>query len=134
VRVHVSRAARPDPRHPEPDPAGLRDRLFVGTHGWSTFGISDGGSETEVFNNPVNATKFMYTFHFYAASHKAGYLTALSRIADRVPGFATDDERSGAVFKTGTCAGGNFAGTSVLKPAGVWVRDRTRTPDDFPTS
>jgi endoglucanase len=151
------------------DPDGV---VFVGTHGWSTFGISDGGSETEVFNNPINATNFMYTFHFYAASHKISYLNALSRIADRVPVFVTefgtqtssgdggndftmsqqyidlmaskkigwtnwnfsDDDRSGAVFKTGTCAGGTFTGTSVLKPAGVWVRDRTRTPDDFPTS
>ncbi|NUS63024.1 MAG: hypothetical protein HOQ46_05175 [Saccharothrix sp.] len=27
-----------------------------------------------------------------------------------------------------------FTGTGVLKPAGVWIRDRMRTPDDFPTS
>jgi endoglucanase len=148
------------------DPDGV---VFVGTHGWSTFGISDGKSETEVFNNPINATNFMYTFHFYAASHKDSYLNALSRIADRVPVFVTeygtqtssgdggndftmsqkyidlmaqkkigwtnwnfsDDERSGAVFKEGTCAGNNFTGTSVLKPAGVWVRERVRTPDTF---
>jgi endoglucanase len=146
--------------------------VFVGTHGWSTFGISDGQSETSVFNNPINASNFMYTFHFYAASHRDNYLSALSRIADRVPVFVTefgtqtssgdggndfamsqryidlmaqkkigwtnwnfsDDSRSGAVFKSGTCAGSNFSGTGPLKPAGVWVRDRTRTPDDFPTS
>ena len=151
------------------DPDGV---VFVGTHGWSTFGISDGGSETEVFNNPINATNFMYTFHFYAASHKDTYLNALSRIADRVPVFVTefgtqtssgdgtndfamsqryidlmaqkqigwtnwnfsDDFRSGAVFKEGTCAGSTFTGTGVLKPAGVWIRDRMRTPDNFPTS
>jgi endoglucanase len=45
----------------------------------------------------------------------------------------SDDFRSGAVFTTGSCPGGPFAGTSRLKPAGVWVRDRIRTPDDFPT-
>jgi len=45
----------------------------------------------------------------------------------------SDDSRSGAVFTGGTCPGGPFAGTSRLKPAGVWVRDRIRTPDDFPT-
>jgi len=45
----------------------------------------------------------------------------------------SDDNRSGAVFTSGTCPGGPFAGTSRLKPAGVWVRDRIRTPDDFPT-
>ncbi|MEV0384714.1 cellulase family glycosylhydrolase [Nonomuraea sp. NPDC050643] len=43
----------------------------------------------------------------------------------------SDDERSGAVFTQGTCPGGPFAGTSRLKPAGVWIRDRVRTPDDF---
>ncbi|WP_405804347.1 cellulase family glycosylhydrolase [Streptomyces sp. NBC_00210] len=46
----------------------------------------------------------------------------------------SDDERSGAVFKGGTCdRNGPWTGTGPLKPAGVWVRDRTRTPDDFPT-
>jgi endoglucanase len=148
------------------DPDGV---VFVGTHGWSTFGISDGQSETSVFNNPINATNFMYTFHFYAASHKDNYLNALSRIADRVPVFVTefgtqtssgdggndfamsqryidlmaqkkigwtnwnfsDDSRSGAVFKSGTCSGTSFTGTGPLKPAGVWIRERMRTPDQF---
>jgi endoglucanase len=148
------------------DPDGV---VFVGTHGWSTFGISDGQSETSVFNNPINATNFMYTFHFYAASHKDNYLNALSRIADRVPVFVTefgtqtasgdggndfamsqryidlmaqkkigwtnwnfsDDSRSGAVFKAGTCSGTSFTGTGPLKPAGVWIRERMRTPDQF---
>jgi endoglucanase len=36
----------------------------------------------------------------------------------------SDDFRSGAVFTEGTCPGGPFAGTSRLKPAGQWVRDR----------
>ncbi|GLZ28846.1 hypothetical protein Lesp02_10360 [Lentzea sp. NBRC 105346] len=149
------------------------DSLIVsGTHGWSTFGISDGQDVSSVLNNKVNATNFMYSFHFYAASHKTEYINALSQVADAVPVFVTefgtqtssgdggndfttsqkyidlmaqkkiswanwnfsDDERSGAVFKTGTCSGSNFTGTTVLKPAGVWVRDRMRTPDDFPTS
>jgi endoglucanase len=151
------------------DPDGV---VFVGTHGWASLGISDGGSEADVINNPINATNFMYTFHFYAASHKTEYFNALSRAADKIPLFVTefgtqtasgdggndftnsqkyldflaakkigwtnwnfsDDFRSGAVFKEGTCAGNNFTGTSVLKPAGVWIRDRIRTPDDFPTS
>ena len=47
----------------------------------------------------------------------------------------SDDSRSGAVFKSGTCDNnGPWTGTGPLKPAGAWVRDRTRTPDDFPTS
>ena len=149
------------------------DSLIVsGTHGWSTFGISDGQAVTSVLNNKVNATNFMYSFHFYANSHKQEYLDALSTVADQVPVFVTefgtqtasgdgandfttsqkyldlmarkqiswtnwnfsDDERSGAVFKPGTCAGNSFTGTGPLKPAGVWVRERMRTPDNFPTS
>ncbi|MET8867958.1 cellulase family glycosylhydrolase [Nonomuraea sp. NPDC004580] len=43
----------------------------------------------------------------------------------------SDDFRTGAVFTTGTCPNGPFAGTSRLKEAGVWIRDRIRTPDDF---
>jgi len=146
--------------------------ILLGTRAWSSLGVSDGASETEVVNNPVNATNIMYTFHFYAASHGSGYLNTLSRAADRIPMFVTefgtqtasgdggnnftrsqeyldlmaqkkiswvnwnysDDERSGAVFTEGTCPSGQFSGTSRLKPAGVWVRDRVRTPDNFPTS
>ncbi|MFJ4099476.1 cellulase family glycosylhydrolase [Amycolatopsis japonica] len=145
--------------------------VFLGTHGWSTFGISDGRDENDILDNPVNATNIMYTFHFYAASHQDEHYDALARTADKLPIFVTefgtqtytgdggndftysqkyldllaakkigwtnwnfsDDFRSGAVFKTGTCAGNAFTGTSMLKPAGVWVRDRIRTPDDFPT-
>jgi len=151
------------------DPDSL---VLVGTHGWSTFGHSDGRNPQEVVNNRVNATNLMYTFHFYAADHGDDYLEVLSKVSDQLPVFVTefgaqeasgdgpnnfdraqkyldlmkskkiswvnwnfsDDKRSGAVFKTGTCSGTSFAGTSKLKPAGVWVRDRIRTADDFPTS
>ncbi|MCD2462925.1 cellulase family glycosylhydrolase [Streptomyces sp. NPDC056374] len=147
--------------------------ILVGTRAWSSFGVSDGADESEVVSNPVNAANIMYTFHFYAFSHRDEYLNTLSRAADKLPVFVTefgtqnyageggndfamsqrfldlmaakkiswvnwnfsDDERSGAVFKTGTCAsGGPWAGTGQLKPAGVWIRDRVRTADDFPTS
>ncbi|MEZ0076769.1 cellulase family glycosylhydrolase [Planotetraspora sp. GP83] len=146
--------------------------ILIGTRAWSSLGVSDGASETEVINSPVNFPNIMYTFHFYAASHGTEYLNALSRAADRIPMFVTefgtqtasgdgsnnftrsqqyidlmaqkkiswtnwnysDDERSGAVFKEGTCnANGPWTGTGSLKPAGVWVRDRVRTPDNFPT-
>ncbi|WP_158842268.1 glycoside hydrolase family 5 protein [Saccharothrix deserti] len=145
--------------------------VLVGTHGWSTFGLSDGRDPQEVVNNKVSASNVMYTFHFYAASHGTEYLNTLSKVADQVPVFVTefgtqtasgdgsnnftrsqqyidlmnqkkiswvnwnfsDDHRSGAVFKEGTCSGGSFSGTGVLKPAGVWVRDRIRTADNFPT-
>jgi len=39
----------------------------------------------------------------------------------------SDDKRSGAVFKKGTCKAGAYADPSRLKPAGTWVRDRLRT-------
>ncbi|WP_083957779.1 cellulase family glycosylhydrolase [Herbidospora mongoliensis] len=43
----------------------------------------------------------------------------------------SDDNRTGAVFTSGTCGTGPYTGTSRLKEAGVWVRDRIRTADDF---
>ena len=44
----------------------------------------------------------------------------------------SDDFRSGAVWKAGTCGAGPWTVTQ-LKPAGVWVRERMLTPaDDFP--
>ncbi len=146
--------------------------ILVGTRAWSSFGVSEGADESEVVNDPVDASNIMYTFHFYADSHRDAYLAALSRAADRIPVFVTefgtqnyagegandftmsqryldlmadkkiswvnwnfsDDHRSGAVFRTGTCDnGGPWTGTSSLKPAGVWIRDRVRTPDTFPT-
>ncbi|QGZ52113.1 cellulase family glycosylhydrolase [Streptomyces sp. QHH-9511] len=147
--------------------------VLVGTRAWSSLGVSEGADESEVVANPVNASNIMYTFHFYAYSHREAYLNTLSRAADKLPVFVTefgtqnyagegandfamtqrfidlmaakkiswvnwnysDDHRSGAVFTAGTCANnGPWAGTSNLKPAGVWIRDRIRTADDFPTS
>ncbi|WP_055540175.1 glycoside hydrolase family 5 protein, partial [Streptomyces neyagawaensis] len=144
--------------------------ILVGTRAWSSLGVSEGANESEVINNPVNASNIMYTFHFYAYSHRDEYLRTLSRAADRIPVFVTefgtqnyagegandfamsqryldllaakkiswvnwnfsDDERTGAVFKQGTCdANGPWTGTTSLKPAGTWIRDRIRTPDDF---
>ncbi|MFD5100197.1 glycoside hydrolase family 5 protein [Streptomyces albidochromogenes] len=138
--------------------------VLVGTRAWSSFGVSEGADEQEVVRNPVNASNIMYTFHFYAASHRVEYLDALNRASDRLPVFVTefgtqdyagegandfaqtqrfldlmkrkkiswtnwnysDDHRSGAVFKTGTCDGDTWAGTGVLKEAGVWIRQRIR--------
>ncbi|SDG59132.1 endoglucanase [Sinosporangium album] len=145
--------------------------ILLGTRAWSSLGVSEGGNESEVVNNPVNASNIMYTFHFYAASHGSAYVETLSRAADRIPVFVTefgtqnhagegandftrsqeyldlmarkkiswvnwnfsDNHRSGAVYESGTCDAANpaWAGTSRLKEAGVWVRDRVRTADDF---
>ncbi|HEU5129437.1 MAG TPA: cellulase family glycosylhydrolase [Glycomyces sp.] len=42
----------------------------------------------------------------------------------------SDDHRSGAVFEPGTCPGGPYTGTTALKEAGVWIRDRIREGGD----
>nr|WSW65029.1 cellulase family glycosylhydrolase [Streptomyces sp. NBC_00995] len=72
--------------------------VIVGTRGWSSLGVSDGSSESEVVNNPVNATNIMYAFHFYAASHKDSYRSAVSRASSQLPLFVTE---FGTVSATG---------------------------------
>ncbi|MFJ4854304.1 cellulase family glycosylhydrolase [Streptomyces sp. NPDC088730] len=72
--------------------------IVVGTRGWSSLGVSDGSSESEVVNNPVNAANIMYAFHFYAASHKDAYRAAVSRAAAQLPLFVTE---FGTVSATG---------------------------------
>ncbi|WP_426512107.1 cellulase family glycosylhydrolase [Dactylosporangium sp. McL0621] len=72
--------------------------VIVGTRGWSSLGVSDGSSETEIVNNPVNATNIMYTFHFYAASHKDNYRSTVARAAKLLPLFVTE---FGTVSATG---------------------------------
>ncbi|MFF5105859.1 cellulase family glycosylhydrolase [Streptomyces sp. NPDC000134] len=73
--------------------------IIVGTRGWSSLGVSDGSNETEIVNNPVNATNIMYAFHFYAASHKDNYRATVSRAASKLPLFVTE-------FGTVTATGG----------------------------
>ncbi|MBN1170991.1 MAG: cellulase family glycosylhydrolase [Micromonosporaceae bacterium] len=46
----------------------------------------------------------------------------------------SDADESSAAFKSGTCYGGTFTGTSVLNESGVFVRNRIMTADNFPTS
>ncbi|MFE9723262.1 cellulase family glycosylhydrolase [Streptomyces sp. NPDC005794] len=64
--------------------------VIVGTRGWSSLGVSDGSDESEVVDNPVNATNLMYAFHFYAASHQDDYRSTLSRAASRLPLFVSE--------------------------------------------
>ncbi|MBB5803930.1 endoglucanase [Saccharothrix ecbatanensis] len=72
--------------------------ILVGTRAWSSLGVSEGSNETEVINNPVNAQNIMYTFHFYAASHKDNYRATVSRAAARLPLFVSE---FGTVLATG---------------------------------
>ncbi|KAF7765068.1 hypothetical protein PCIT_b1206 [Pseudoalteromonas citrea] len=64
--------------------------VLVGTHGWATFGASDGGTLQEVIDNPVPFDNIMYTFHFYAASHLEFYRTRLDNASDALPVFVTE--------------------------------------------
>ncbi|WP_026361469.1 glycoside hydrolase family 5 protein [Amycolatopsis nigrescens] len=43
----------------------------------------------------------------------------------------SDDDRSGAVFKPGSCEAGSWTGTAPLKEAGIWIRDRVRSADSW---
>ncbi|RDI43403.1 glycoside hydrolase family 5 protein [Aquicella lusitana] len=137
--------------------------ILVGTAGWSSLGISDGRSSQDIINQPVTFPNIMYTFHFYAASHREVYLNELDKASNVLPIFVTefgtqtysgdgtndfvmsdkyiqlmsqkkiswtnwnysDDFRSGAIWKTGTCSGGPWTDTN-LKPAGIWIKDKIK--------
>ncbi|GAA4258271.1 cellulase family glycosylhydrolase [Dactylosporangium darangshiense] len=85
--------------------------VIVGTRGWSSLGVSDGSSETEIVNSPVNATNIMYAFHFYAASHKDNYRSTVARAAKLLPLFVTE-------FGTVSATGG---GATDLSSTGAWL-------------
>ncbi|MDF2188179.1 cellulase family glycosylhydrolase [Paraflavitalea sp. CAU 1676] len=64
--------------------------IFIGTHGWASFGVSDGRSAQDIVSNPLSFSNIMYTFHFYAASHGQEYLDELNWASDRLPVFVTE--------------------------------------------
>lgn len=64
--------------------------VIVGTPAWSSFGVSEGGGPAEVIAAPVVGENIMYTFHFYAASHRQEYRDALVAAADALPVFVTE--------------------------------------------
>ena len=64
--------------------------VLVGTHGWATFGVSGEGSLQDVLNNPLQFDNIMYTFHFYANSHRDAYLNVLDQASDQLPVFVTE--------------------------------------------
>jgi aryl-phospho-beta-D-glucosidase BglC (GH1 family) len=64
--------------------------ILVGTHGWSTFGVSGNGTLQDVINNPLPYSNVMYTFHFYAASHGTTYLNMLDQASNALPVFVTE--------------------------------------------
>lgn len=64
--------------------------IIVGTRGWSSLGVSDGSTYQEIVNNPVAFSNVMYSFHFYAASHRDEYLNALDSASKVLPVFVTE--------------------------------------------
>ncbi|KTC85207.1 chitinase [Legionella brunensis] len=139
--------------------------ILVGTRAWSSLGISDGSNYQEIVNNPLQFSNIMYTFHFYAASHKDEYLNALDKASQILPIFVTefgtqtysgdgandfvmsdrymvlmaskkigwtnwnysDDFRSGAIWKTNTCANDIWTDDN-LKAAGVYIKNKIQAP------
>lgn len=139
--------------------------ILIGTRGWSSLGVSEGQTYQEIVNNPVQFPNVMYTFHFYAASHRDNYLSALDNASQVLPIFVTefgtqtfsgdgandfamsdrymqlmankqigwtnwnysDDFRSGAIWKTNTCASGAWVDSN-LKEAGVYIKNKILTP------
>ncbi|MEU8815086.1 cellulase family glycosylhydrolase [Actinoplanes sp. NPDC048796] len=85
--------------------------IIVGTRGWSSLGVSDGSTSSEIVANPVNASNIMYAFHFYAASHKDNYRAEVQRAAASLPLFVTE-------FGTVTYTGG---GAVDLASTGTWL-------------
>jgi endoglucanase len=90
------------------DPDGV---VLVGTRGFSSLGVSEGSDETEVINDPVNAENVMYTFHFYAASHKDLQRETVARAARSLPLFVSE-------FGTQTFTGD---GANDLASATTWL-------------
>ena len=64
--------------------------IIIGTRGWSSLGVSDGSTYQEIVNNPVTFSNVMYSFHFYAASHRDEYLNALDSASKVLPVFVTE--------------------------------------------
>jgi len=69
---------------------------IVGTPDWSSLGKSGGHSPDDIVSQPPrNASgaaygNVMYTFHFYAASHKDDYRSMVRAYADKFPIFVTE--------------------------------------------
>jgi endoglucanase len=64
--------------------------ILVGTAGWSSLGVSDGSSSQDIINAPLSFPNIMYTFHFYAASHRDEYLNEVDYASNTLPIFVTE--------------------------------------------
>ncbi|GGM09333.1 cellulase family glycosylhydrolase [Micromonospora yangpuensis] len=63
------------------------------------------------------------------------WLDLLDRLKISYANWTFSDKAEGsAALRPGTCNGSSFTGTSVLTESGAFMRNRIRTPDNFPTS
>ena len=63
--------------------------ILVGTPGWSSLGIAQGGGPSVIYENQIDIDdNVMYTYHFYAASHNRQ--SQLAWAAERMPIFVTE--------------------------------------------
>ncbi|GGM51675.1 endoglucanase [Micromonospora sonchi] len=63
------------------------------------------------------------------------WLDLLDRLKIGYANWTFSDKAEGsAALRPGTCNGSNYTGTSVLTTSGAFMRERIRTPDNFPTS
>jgi endoglucanase len=85
--------------------------VLVGTRGFSSLGLTDGADEQEILDDPVDFKNVMYTFHFYAASHKEDRQAVVARAAKSLPLFVSE-------FGTQTFTGD---GANDLASATTWL-------------
>ena len=64
--------------------------VLVGTRGFSSLGLTDGSDETEILKDPITFRNVMYTFHFYAASHRDDRRAVVARAAKSLPLFVSE--------------------------------------------
>ncbi|MEU5549702.1 cellulase family glycosylhydrolase [Micromonospora sp. NPDC047793] len=63
------------------------------------------------------------------------WLDLLDRLKIGYANWTFSDKAEGsAALRPGTCNGSNYTGTSMLTTSGAFMRERIRTPDNFPTS
>ena len=72
------------------DPDGI---ILIGTPAWASLGISEGKVATDIINNGLNeknSHNVMFSFHFYAASHKDSYRKEFKKFLEKIPLFITE--------------------------------------------
>ncbi len=64
--------------------------IIVGTMGYSSLGVSGGGTYQDIVNNPIADNNVLYAFHFYAASHGDTYRQTVSAASQKLPLFVSE--------------------------------------------